>query len=69
MKRLTRIDRSIAWLIFAVVLATLLVAGRTQGNTRDEGYYFNAAELYYGWYAELADGLPPLRSVCEWPSR
>ena len=57
MKRLTRIDRSIAWLIFAVVLATLLVAGRTQGNTRDEGYYFNAAELYYGWYAELGENL------------
>src|SRR5262249_51624530 len=30
-------------------------AARTQGNTRDEGYYFDAAELYSGWYAELWD--------------
>ncbi len=50
-------DRMIAWLVFSVTLLTLVAAGRTQGNTRDEGTYFDAAELYYGWYAELGDNL------------
>jgi hypothetical protein len=49
--------KTIAWAIFAVMLVTLSVAGTTQGNTRDEGYYFDAAEQYYGWYGELAENL------------
>jgi hypothetical protein len=49
--------KRIAWAIFVVSLLTLMWAGRTQGNTRDEGYYFDAAELYYGWYGELAENL------------
>jgi Dolichyl-phosphate-mannose-protein mannosyltransferase len=50
-------DRALAWLIFAVALAALMLGSRTQGNTRDEGYYFDAAEQYYGWYAELGENL------------
>jgi hypothetical protein len=49
--------KKIAWAIFAVTLLTLQIASRTQGNTRDEGYYFDAAELYWGWYGELAENL------------
>jgi hypothetical protein len=58
-------DRRIAAAIFAVMLVVLSWAGRTQGNVRDEGYYFDAAEQYYGWYGELGDNLlagHPLKS-------
>src|SRR5579862_2628497 len=48
-------DRALAWLVFTVAALTLILAARTQGNTRDEGYYFDAAEQYYGWYGELAE--------------
>jgi hypothetical protein len=53
----TRTDRRWATAVFFAVLLTLGAAARTQGNTRDEGYYFDAAELYSGWYAELWDNL------------
>jgi dolichyl-phosphate-mannose-protein mannosyltransferase len=43
------------WLVFAVALAALLVGAKTQGNTRDEGYYFDAAELYWSWYGDLLE--------------
>jgi hypothetical protein len=58
-------DRRIAAAIFGVMLVTLSWAGRTQGNVRDEGYYFDAAEQYYGWYGELGENLfsgHPLKS-------
>ncbi len=48
-------DRTIAALVFAVTLAALVLGSRTQGNTRDEGYYFDAAELYWSWYGELVE--------------
>lgn len=54
-RALTRNDRRIGVLVFAIALATLLGASRTQGNTRDEGYYFDAAELYASWWTDLAD--------------
>lgn len=54
---LRRSDKWIAWAIFALTSLTLITASRTQGNTRDEGYYFDAAELYWGWYGELGDNL------------
>ena len=46
-----------AWLVFALALAALMLGSRTQGNTRDEGYYFDAAPSYSGWYAELPRNL------------
>jgi Dolichyl-phosphate-mannose-protein mannosyltransferase len=58
-------NRRIAGAIFAATLIVLSWAGHTQGNVRDEGYYFDAAEQYYGWYGELGDNLlagHPLRS-------
>jgi hypothetical protein len=48
-------NRRIAMIVFAVTLAALLVGGKTQGNTRDEGYYFDAAELYWSWYGDLLE--------------
>ena len=42
----TRADKRIAIVVFAVALVALVAGGKTQGNTRDEGYYFDAAELY-----------------------
>ena len=41
--------------VFAVALAVLIGASRTQGNVRDEGYYFDAAEEYAAWYVDLID--------------
>lgn len=52
---LQRSDRRLGWLVFAVALAALVAGGKTQGNTRDEGYYFNAAELYWSWYGDLLE--------------
>jgi Dolichyl-phosphate-mannose-protein mannosyltransferase len=53
--------RVIGALVFVGALAALMIGSRTQGNTRDEGYYFDAAELYYGWYGELGDNLLALK--------
>jgi hypothetical protein len=50
-------DRGLAWLVFAAAALVLILSARTQGNTRDEGYYFDAAEQYYGWYGELGENL------------
>ncbi len=55
----------LALLVFGATVAILQTASRTQGNTRDEGYYFDAAEQYYAWYGELGDNLvrfQPLKS-------
>jgi len=56
-KELDRTDRILAALVFCVSLFTYALASRTQGNVRDEGYYFDAAEPYFGWYVELADNV------------
>ena len=45
----------IALVVFAVALGFLVAGGKTQGNTRDEGYYFDAAELQWSWYGDLLD--------------
>jgi 4-amino-4-deoxy-L-arabinose transferase-like glycosyltransferase len=55
--RTTRFDRIIAAVIFAGTLAALVAGAQTQGNVRDEGYYFDAAELYWQWYGDLAENL------------
>ena len=51
----SRTDRRLGLLVFALALAALIAGGKTQGNTRDEGYYFDAAELYWSWYGDLID--------------
>jgi hypothetical protein len=40
----------------ALFFVTVVVVGATEdgiGFTRDEGYYFKAAELYFGWFRDL----------------
>jgi hypothetical protein len=54
---LDRRDRLIAAVVFAVSLIALVAGGRTQGNVRDEGYYFDAAELYWSWYGDLLENV------------
>lgn len=56
------------WAVLLGVVATVVVGVTAQnlGFTRDEGYYFKAGELYWGWYAELLGGLAdgaPLRAL------
>jgi 4-amino-4-deoxy-L-arabinose transferase-like glycosyltransferase len=55
MKR-TSVDRVIGVALFVVTLALFIAGARTQGNTRDEGYYFSAAPSYSGWYTGLFQG-------------
>ncbi|MFZ9886807.1 MAG: ArnT family glycosyltransferase [Myxococcota bacterium] len=46
-------DRGVA---IALFLGTVVLVGLTAediGYTRDEGYYFKAGELYWGWFREL----------------
>jgi hypothetical protein len=52
-----RPDRAIAAAICGASLLVLAAASRTQGNVRDEGYYFSAAERYIDWYGELGNDL------------
>jgi hypothetical protein len=52
-----RRDKWLAAVIFVVSLAALMWGSRTQGNVRDEGYYFDAAEIYWSWYGNLGDNL------------
>ena len=55
--RLTRTDRWLALLLFVGTFSALGLAQRDQGVMRDEGTYFQAAEHYWGWFAELGDNL------------
>jgi hypothetical protein len=48
-----RLDVGVAIALFVVVVAALLVSEKSLGFTRDEGYYFKAAELYFGWFRDL----------------
>lgn len=48
-----RRDRVVAAVIFVVVTVSVGVTAQVVGFTRDEGYYFKAAELYAGWFREL----------------
>jgi hypothetical protein len=72
-----RRDKWIAALVFVVTLAALMIGSRTQGNTRDEGYYFDGAEIYWSWYGNLGDNLlhghpgrsftvPAISAGCSW---
>jgi hypothetical protein len=46
-------DRVVAVVIVVVVAVAVGVSAQGVGFTRDEGYYFKAAELYAGWFREL----------------
>jgi hypothetical protein len=47
------IDTAMAAVIGVVVTVVVGVTAQSLGFTRDEGYYFKAAELYAGWWREL----------------
>ena len=49
--RLQALDLTIAFALFIAHLA-FLVSTMDMGFTRDEGYYFHAAEDYQGWFTE-----------------
>ena len=50
-------ERFSALVIFVVTLALLMLGSRTQGNVRDEGYYFEAAEQYWSYYGDLGENI------------
>jgi 4-amino-4-deoxy-L-arabinose transferase-like glycosyltransferase len=47
------IDRLVALGLFVVVTVALALTSQQVGFTRDEGFYFRAAELYWPWFQEL----------------
>lgn len=49
--------RRLAAFVFVAAFVAYFIGGRTQGNVRDEGYYFEAAETYSGWYTDLVSNL------------
>ncbi len=49
--------KRLAGFVFVVAFAFYFWGGQTQGSVRDEGYYFEAAEQYSGWYVELGQNL------------
>ena len=51
------IDPLIALLLFGGTVVALGSAQRTTGVARDEGTYFQAAESYWGWFAEAGRNL------------
>ena len=56
----TRPRRSDRLVALALGAATVVALGLTHdeiGVPRDEGIYFHAAELYWGWFAELGDNI------------
>ncbi len=53
--RPARRDWLFAFLLAAAATVTLAAAGTREGYTRDEGYYFDAAELYVQWYGDLLE--------------
>jgi hypothetical protein len=51
------IDRGIFAALFLGVTILAGVTSDSVGFTRDEGYYFKAAEQYWGWFAALGDAI------------
>lgn len=51
--RETQIDVLIGVALFLVTIILLSQTSLSLGFTRDEGYYFKAGELYFGWFREL----------------
>ena len=52
-----RSHRAIALYLCIVATATLHYSSKTLGFTRDEGYYFDAGELYWEWFSEVGEGV------------
>ncbi len=52
-RRFDRIDVGLALALFAVTTIIVGISAQSLGFTRDEGYYFKAAESYWGWFAQL----------------
>lgn len=50
-------NRRLAAFVFVAAFVAYFIGGQTQANVRDEGYYFEAAEQYSGWYTELGSNL------------
>lgn len=57
------LDFVIATGLALVTFLALFFHGQEMGSTRDEGFYFDAAESYAGWFKELARD--PLRALEE----
>jgi len=53
----TGLEHLFAVALAAAYLVILLATAWEIGFTRDEGYYFRAAELYLGWFGTLWEGL------------
>ena len=49
-------DRWIAFFLLLGTVAALGLAQRNMGVMRDEAYYFQAAERYWGWFDRVLDG-------------
>lgn len=57
MRSLKRLDRWVALLLCLVATLALQLGSRSQGFTRDEGYYFQAAENHVGYLEESLAGI------------
>ena len=55
--QLRRADFLVAAALLLLTTAALLGASRSQGYTRDEGYYFQAAEQHVAYLEESLQGL------------
>jgi hypothetical protein len=49
-------DRAVATLMGACTVGVLRLTSASVGLTRDEGYYFKAAQEYVGWYQAILTG-------------
>ncbi len=54
--KFTRVDGLLVTVLLLTVTLALQWSSRSQGFTRDEGYYFQAAELHVGYLEESLDG-------------
>lgn len=51
--RAKKLDAAVAAALFVVTVVALAMTERDIGFTRDEGYYFKAAKLYFGWFRDV----------------
>lgn len=56
-RRVGLTDTALAVALGILTVVTVGLTAQTLGYTRDEGYYFKAGELYWGWYRALFDGV------------
>jgi len=56
-RRLERTDLVIAAVLGVATVVMVGITSESVGFTRDEGYYFKAAELYFGWFRDLKEHL------------